>query len=87
MREGLDPEVALQAMTIHPAAILGLDDRVGSLAVGRDADIVQWSAHPLDFDARVTSVYVSGRHVYTHDFASGEAFVADPFGPTRIHEP
>lgn len=87
VREGLDPEVALQAMTIHPAAILGLDDRVGSLAVGRDADIVQWSAHPLDFDARVTSVYVSGRHVYTHDFASGEAFVADPFGPTRIHEP
>lgn len=87
VREGLVPETALQAMTINPAQMMGLSDRVGSLAVGRDADIVQWTAHPLDFDARVTSVYVAGRQVYTHDFASGQAAVADPFGPTRIHEP
>ncbi|WP_029088207.1 amidohydrolase [Brevibacterium album] len=87
VKEGLDPVVALESLTINPAAMLGLDDRVGSLAPGRDADIAVWSADPLDVHARAERVYVSGREVYRWDAASGEAEVADPFGPTRAAQP
>ena len=40
------PEAALAAITIHPAQIIGIDDRVGSLTPGKDADIVVMSGHP-----------------------------------------
>jgi len=52
VKAGLDIEEAWKAITIYPAKITGIDDRVGSLEVGKDADIVIWTADPL--------VYVSG---------------------------
>lgn len=87
VKEGLDPVVAIEALTINPAAMLGLDDRLGSLAPGRDADLVVWSADPLDLDSRAEQVFVSGRRVYEFDAETGTADVADPFGPTLISEP
>lgn len=44
---GLDTEEAWKAITIYPARQLGVDDRVGSLEVGKDADLVLWTANPL----------------------------------------
>lgn len=65
VKEGLDPDVALQAMTINPARILGLDKRVGSLAQGKDGDVVVWSGDPLDVYSRAEEVFISGQHLYS----------------------
>ncbi|MGI4895137.1 MAG: amidohydrolase [Janthinobacterium lividum] len=64
VKEGLDPDEALRALTLNPARILGLDDRVGSLAPGLDADLVIWSGEPLDVMSRALDVVVAGRPVY-----------------------
>lgn len=66
VREGLDRKAALKALTSGAAAIGGLQGRVGSLAPGMDADIAVFSRHPLDLDARLERLYVSGREVPIH---------------------
>ncbi|WP_349828313.1 amidohydrolase [Brevibacterium litoralis] len=87
VKAGLDPVVALETVTVNPARILGLDERIGSLEVGKDADVVVWDRHPLDLDARAEHVYVGGREVYTHDAATGKGLWADPFGETYVATP
>jgi imidazolonepropionase-like amidohydrolase len=67
VKEGLDPVVALRAITIHPARVMGVADRVGSIEVGKDADLVLWSGDPLDVMQRALSVYIGGREVYSYD--------------------
>lgn len=61
VREGLPPETALRALTVNPAAILGLEGRVGALETGRDGDVVLWSGDPLALDSRVEQVFIGGR--------------------------
>ena len=63
VRYGLDPDTALAAVTLRAAEILGIDDRVGSLRAGRDADLVIWTGDPFDPTTRVRAVYVGGREV------------------------
>jgi len=82
VKEGLDRDVALQALTTNPAAMMGLDDRVGSLAPGLDGDVVVWSGDPLDVMSRALQVFVQGREVYTWDEAAGRGDVLDPYHPT-----
>lgn len=65
VREGMDEDQALQALTINPAEILGVGDRVGSLEKGKDADIIILSGHPFDIMSRVEKVLVDGREVFT----------------------
>lgn len=60
VRNGLSPTQALDAVTIQPARLLGVDDRIGSLEPGKDADFVLWSADPFDPTAVATAVYVNG---------------------------
>ncbi|MGI1658699.1 MAG: amidohydrolase [Desulfitobacterium sp.] len=60
-RAGMDEEEALKAITINPAEILGVDDRIGSLEVGKDADIVLWSEHPFVLKARPEIVIINGQ--------------------------
>jgi imidazolonepropionase-like amidohydrolase len=79
VKDGLDPAVALRAITIEPARMLGLDDRVGALAQGLDGDVVIWSGDPLDVMSRALEVYISGRHVYRFDAATGEGVAEDPY--------
>lgn len=50
----------LEASTIIPAKMLGIDNRVGSLEIGKDADIVLWDKEPLDFYASVKEVFING---------------------------
>lgn len=59
--DGLDAETALRALTINPASILRLDDRVGALAPGLDGDVVIWSGDPLAVESRALHVFISGR--------------------------
>ncbi len=63
-KSGMEEEEALKAITIYPAEILELDDRVGSLEVGKDADIVIWEGHPFDLQAKVLYTIIDGRIVY-----------------------
>ncbi|MBC7447646.1 MAG: amidohydrolase family protein [Hymenobacteraceae bacterium] len=62
---GLSEEEALKLVTINPAKMLHLDDRMGSIKVGKDADVVLWSAHPLSIYARAERTYVDGRCYYS----------------------
>lgn len=64
VRAGLDEETALKAITINPAEILGISDRVGSIEVNKDADIVIFDKHPLDVQAKTTCVLIDGEVVY-----------------------
>ncbi|AIJ26304.1 amidohydrolase [Amycolatopsis methanolica] len=75
VKDGLDPETALRALTVNPAAMLSLDDRIGSLKPGLDADIVLWSGDPLDVMNRAMRVFVRGQEVYRFDDTSGEGVV------------
>jgi len=59
-REGMNEEEALKAITINPAEILGIADKVGSLEIGKDADIVIYSGHPFDLRSKVELVMVNG---------------------------
>ncbi|MDJ0312849.1 amidohydrolase [Arthrobacter sp. H35-D1] len=67
VKEGLDADTALRAITINPAKVLGLADRIGSLKAGKDADLVLWSGDPLDVMSRAMKVFIGGKQVYTHD--------------------
>jgi imidazolonepropionase-like amidohydrolase len=61
MRYGdLTEEEALKLVTINPAIQLGIQDRVGSIEVGKDADLAIWNAHPLSVYARVDMTLIDG---------------------------
>lgn len=64
VKNGLSEEAALQAITINPARILGLEDRIGSLENGKDADFVILDGHPFDWRSKVEQVYINGQEVY-----------------------
>ena len=67
IREGLDEEIALRALTLTPAEILGIADRVGSLEPGKDADLAIYQGHPFfDVQARCRLTMVRGQVVYEH---------------------
>jgi imidazolonepropionase-like amidohydrolase len=63
VKEGLDPEVALRALTITPARVLGVDDQLGSLGPGKAATLCVWSGDPLDARSRVETAWIDGRQV------------------------
>ncbi len=70
VKYGLDRDTALRALTINPARIIGVDDRLGSLEVGKDADFAVWSGDPLDVLSRVERAYLDGTEIYST--ATGE---------------
>jgi imidazolonepropionase-like amidohydrolase len=78
VKEGLDPVTALRAVTIHPARVIGVDDRLGSLTVGKDADVVIWSGDPLDVMSRAEVAYSAGREIYRYDHEAREGVYAEP---------
>lgn len=61
VREGASEEGALKAITINAAKITGIADRVGSIEVGKDADIAVFSGHPFDFRSRCVLTLVNGK--------------------------
>lgn len=63
-KHGLPKEEAVKAITINAAEILGLDDRIGSIEVGKDADLVLWDQHPFNYEANVLMTIIDGEVVY-----------------------
>lgn len=66
---GMNEIDALKLVTLNPAKLLHLDDRMGSLKVGKDGDIVLWSAHPLTAEARAEITVVDGQILFDRDAA------------------
>jgi imidazolonepropionase-like amidohydrolase len=64
VRLGLPDEVGLRAVTINPARIAGIDHKVGSLEVGKDADLGIWSGDPIDPRSYVETTVINGKIVY-----------------------
>ncbi|HYE76934.1 MAG TPA: amidohydrolase, partial [bacterium] len=64
MASGMPHDAALRAMTLTPAEILRIDDRVGSITAGKDADLVLFSGDPLDIQQRAMFVWIDGKLVY-----------------------
>ncbi len=64
VKSGMDRYEALKAITINPAEILELGDRLGSITVGKDADLVLWDNDPIDINSSVTLTIINGEVVY-----------------------
>lgn len=64
VKDGMDEMEALKAITIIPAEVLGIKDRVGSLEVGKDADIAIFDGHPFDVTSKSEYVLINGEIVY-----------------------
>ncbi|MFP3948697.1 MAG: amidohydrolase family protein, partial [Longimicrobiales bacterium] len=64
---GLDRESAIRAVTLGPAEILGLDDRVGTLEAGKRADLIVTDGDPLQFLTRVRRIWIDGQEVDPED--------------------
>ena len=57
---GLTEEEAWKTVTLNPAKLLHIDDRVGSIKVGKDADLVLWTDHPLSVYSVAETTYIEG---------------------------
>jgi len=63
IREGLDPSEALRAVTVNPAVICGVADRIGSIQRGKDADLILWEDDPFDVRSKPERVWIDGREI------------------------
>jgi imidazolonepropionase-like amidohydrolase len=63
-REGMDEKEAMKAITINAAEIIGINDRVGSIEIGKDADIVIYDGHPFELKTQVQKTIINGNVVY-----------------------
>lgn len=64
VKHGLSEETAWKSITLQAAKHIGVEDRVGSLEQGKDADFVIWSCHPFDVSARVEKTIIDGKVVF-----------------------
>lgn len=73
VKHGLSREAALKAVTINAARLTDIDDRVGSIEVGKDGDIVIWEVDPLETMSETALVVIDGKVVYERK--KGEVYV------------
>ncbi len=64
---GVSEEEAWKMVTLNPAKLLHIDDRVGSIKIGKDADLVLWTDHPLSVYSQVEQTYVDGRCYFSKE--------------------
>jgi len=64
VREGLSEETALRSITRYAAEIVGISDRVGTLEVGKDADIAVFDGHPFDYRTHCVLTLINGTVVH-----------------------
>ena len=76
VKHGMAPAAALRAITLNPAEVLGVEDRLGSIEAGKDADLVLWEGDPLDTRNRTLRVWQRGREVMRRDEA-GDPVIAE----------
>lgn len=66
-KHGLPFEATLEALTITPAQVLGIEDRVGSLEVGKDADFIVLNGQPLSYKGSIARTYIEGELVWERE--------------------
>ncbi|MEX0890745.1 MAG: amidohydrolase family protein [Gemmatimonadota bacterium] len=66
-RTGVDEEDALSLVTNRTAQVFGVDDRIGSLETGKDADFVIWNGHPLSQFTMAEQTWIDGRRYFDRD--------------------
>lgn len=92
VREGVSEKTALEALTINPAKMIHLDDRIGSLEVGKDADLVVLSGHPFSVRTHVLQTYIEGQLVFDRSrpedlrYATGGYLVQDMYPRMEIEQ-
>lgn len=64
VKNGFPEEKALEAITLNAAKHLGVEDRVGSIEPGKDADFVIWNGDPFDLRSTIAATYIEGKPVY-----------------------
>ena len=67
IRGGMDRREGLATITLYPAQMLGVDDRIGSIEEGKDADLLILDGDPLHYRSLVLQVYVNGKLRYDKD--------------------
>jgi imidazolonepropionase-like amidohydrolase len=77
VRGGMSEDAALRALTIHPATMMHLDKRLGSLEAGKDADLVVLSGGPFSIYTHVLATYIDGKNVF--DRAKDSAYQTGGF--------
>jgi len=83
VRAGMSRDKALEALTLAGARMLGLGDRIGSLDVGKDADVIVLSGDPLSVKTKVLQTFVEGRKVFDRDDPEDRLFAVGGFGASR----
>lgn len=69
VKAGLSKEEAMKALTINSAQIIGIDDRVGSIKVGKDADFAIFDGDPLEIMTDCTAVFIDGEKIFERNKA------------------
>lgn len=67
VKAGMKPFDALKAITINPAKHVGIEERVGSLEVGKDADIVITNGNPFEISTTIEQVYINGALIFSNE--------------------
>jgi hypothetical protein len=80
-------EGALKALTINNAKILELDDRIGSLEPGKDADFIVLSGDPLSVYTRVEQTYIEGQSVFDLSDPNDHLFAVGGLGASAPTQP
>jgi len=83
VRGGMSREKALEALTLAGARMLELDDRIGSLEPGKDADLVVLSGDPLALRTKVLETWVEGRKVFDREDPDDRLFAVGGYGAGR----
>lgn len=83
VRNGMSRAGALEALTLAPARMLGLDERIGSLEAGKDADFVVLSGDPLSVYTTVEQTWVEGRPIYDRSRPEHRRYAVGGYGVYR----
>jgi len=83
VRAGMSREKALEALTLAGARMMDLQDRVGSLEVGKDADVIVLSGDPLSIYTKVEQTWIEGRMVFDRSDPKDHLFAVGGYGASR----
>jgi len=83
VRAGMSREKALEALTLAGARMLELDRRIGSLEVGKDADMIVLSGDPLALRTKVLQTFVEGKKVFDRDDPADRLYAVGGYGSSR----